>query len=180
MLLVCAPVTKKNNLEKQIAPETLLAQISAENGRPEQSEGIPGEFCRSILLFFRRPCFHGQRSTRSKPPAWESLFVRVPAFFFSPAALASDLRAFACVFLSLTTYKAEGKSSFTTECGRQRASASNACLPFPFGMLEKCQKTICLVLVHPPDCSFQSLDELLPSLQVSRLLLVQAFSQEPP
>ena len=99
MLLVCAPVTKKDTLEKQIAPETLLAQISAENGRPEQSEGIPGELCRSILcFFFRRPCFHGQRSTRSKPPAWESLFVRVPAFFFSPAALASDLRAFACVF----------------------------------------------------------------------------------
>ena len=92
-----APVTKKDKLEKQIAPETLLAQNSAENGRPEQSEGIPGELCGSILFFFRRP-FHGQRSTRSKPPAWESLFVRVPAFFFSPAALASDLRAFACVF----------------------------------------------------------------------------------
>ena len=52
MLLVCAPVTKKDKLEKQIAPETLLAQISAENGRPEQSEGIPGELCRSILFFF--------------------------------------------------------------------------------------------------------------------------------
>ena len=51
MLLVCAPVTKKDKLEKQIAPETLLAQISAENGRPEQSEGIPGEFCRSIFCF---------------------------------------------------------------------------------------------------------------------------------
>ena len=51
MLLVCAPVTKKDKLEKQIAPETLLAQISAENGRPEQSEGIPGEFCRSIFFF---------------------------------------------------------------------------------------------------------------------------------
>ena len=180
MLLVCAPVTKKDKLEKQIAPETLLAQISAENGRPEQSEGIPGELCRSILFFFRRPCFHGQRSTRSKPPAWESLFVRVPAFFFSPAALASDLRAFACVFLVVDNLQSRRQVQFHHRVWQPEGFCFKRLFALSFWYAGKIPETICLVLVHPPDCSFQTLDELLPPLQVSRLLLVQAFSQEPP
>ena len=82
MLLVCAPVTKKDTLEKQIAPETLLAQISAENGRPEQSEGIPGELCRSILFFFSATLF-----------SWAEVHA------FEAACLGKPFCSSACLFL---------------------------------------------------------------------------------
>ena len=81
MLLVCAPVTKKDKLEKQIAPETLLAQISAENGRPEQSEGIPGELCRSILFFSA------------------TLFSGAEVHAFEAACLGKPFCSSACLFL---------------------------------------------------------------------------------
>ena len=82
MLLVCAPVTKKDTLEKQIAPETLLAQTSAENGRPEQSEGIPGELCRSILFFLSATLF-----------SWAEVHA------FEAACLGKPFCSSACLFL---------------------------------------------------------------------------------
>ena len=94
MLLVCAPVTKKDKLEKQIAPETLLAQISAENGRPEQSEGIPGELCRSILFFcFGDLVFMGRGPrVRSRLPGKAFLFECLPFSSLLPPLLPTYAR----------------------------------------------------------------------------------------
>ena len=92
MLLVCAPVTKKDKLEKQIAPETLLAQISAENGRPEQSEGIPGELCWSIF-FFGDLVFMGRGPhVRSRLPGKAFLFECLPFSSLLPPLLPTYAR----------------------------------------------------------------------------------------
>ena len=94
MLLVCAPVTKTDKSEKQIAPETLLAQISAENGRPEQSEGIPGELCRSILFFsFGDLVFMGRGPrVRSRLPGKAFLFECLPFSSLLPPLLPTYAR----------------------------------------------------------------------------------------